>query len=422
MTLKNNVYDAAVIGGGLTGLTAAVYLAKAGKSVIVLEKEKQLGGLAQTTKVNEALFNLGPRAMYEGGAALRILSELDCLPKGGYASKSGMVGILQGEIVAVPADLSPEENMEWSELIGGLRRVETESIRSLSLHDWSENNIRHQRVRLLFHAMCRQWSYCDDMNVLSAGFVIEQGQLAAKGVRYVEGGWQTVVDDLRLAAVKAGATIAIGCKAERIKLRDGRVHALLLADGAEIEVSTIIAAAGGPDEVDRLLQGTVQISIGKWKKEARPLYASCLDVALRHMPYPERVFALGLDEPFYFSKHSGSVKLSDNGAHVLHVMKYNDNVSAQDAKTDEKKLILLLDLLEPGWEKEVVAIRFSPNVLVAHDSRTIHNNGAGPAPDPAVQEVPGLFVAGDWVGSEGRLADAGMASAKLAAEKVLDIV
>ncbi|UUZ81948.1 FAD-dependent oxidoreductase [Paenibacillus sp. P26] len=187
MTLEKNLYDAAVVGGGLTGLTAAVYLARAGKSVIVFEKESGLGGLARTTKLNGALFNLGPHAMYEGGAALRILNELGRLPKGGYASKGSMIGILQGRMVEVPGDLTPEENREWSRLMGGLSQIETESLRSISVEAWANLNIRHERVRLLFLAMCRQWSYCDEMGLLSAGFVLRQGQLAGKGVRYVEG-------------------------------------------------------------------------------------------------------------------------------------------------------------------------------------------------------------------------------------------
>jgi hypothetical protein len=333
-----------------------------------------------------------PMPCMRGGAALRILSELDCLPEGGYASKGSMIGILQGRIVEVPTDLTPEENTEWSKLMGGLGQIDTESIRSISLQEWAESRIHHECVRLFFYAMCRQWSYCDDMSLLSAGFVIKQGQLAGQGVKYVDRGWQTVVEDLHNAAVTAGATIATGYKTEQILLRDGRVHALLLSDGTVIQVSSIIAAAG-PDETCRLVQGAEQMSIGRWKRESRPQYAACLDVALKNLPYPERVFALGLDEHLYFSKHSGSVKLSD-----------------------------LLHLLEPGWEREVVAIRFLPNILVAHDSRTIHHNGTGPAPGPAVPEVPGLFVAGDWVGSEGRLADAGMASAKLAAQEVLNDV
>ncbi|GGD88327.1 phytoene desaturase family protein [Paenibacillus nasutitermitis] len=416
-----NRYDVAVIGGGLTGLTAAVYLARSGKSVVLLEKDSRLGGLAQTEQMNGALFNLGPHAMYEGGAALRILRELDCLPDGGYASKSGMIGIWQGKIVRVPVDLTPEENEEWSKLMGGLGQIDTHSIRAISIRDWVDRYVRHERVRLFFYAMCRQWSYCDNMSELSAGYVIEQGQLAGQGVRYVDGGWQTVVEALRQAAIEAGTTIATGRSVEQIVLEDDRVRTLLLSDGTEFKVSAVIAA-NGPNEVCRLIQGAERMSIGRWKNESRPLYAACLDIALQELPYPERVFALGLDQPLYFSKHSGAVRLSDNGAHVLHVMRYNDNEASRDSKADEAELIRLLDLLEPGWEREVVASRFTPNVLVAHDSRTIRHQGAGPAPGPIVPEVRGLYVAGDWVGADGRLADAGMASAKQAALEVMRYV
>ena len=37
-------WDAIVVGGGHNGLTAAAYLARAGQSVLVLERRDQLGG------------------------------------------------------------------------------------------------------------------------------------------------------------------------------------------------------------------------------------------------------------------------------------------------------------------------------------------------------------------------------------------
>ena len=44
-------YDAVVIGGGHNGLTSAAYLAKAGKSVLVLERRHVLGGAAVTEEI-----------------------------------------------------------------------------------------------------------------------------------------------------------------------------------------------------------------------------------------------------------------------------------------------------------------------------------------------------------------------------------
>jgi flavin-dependent dehydrogenase len=68
--MKN--FDVAVIGGGIAGLVATNDLARAGKSVVVLEKSSRLGGRAMTVKNNGACFNLGVHAIYKGGAAEEI--------------------------------------------------------------------------------------------------------------------------------------------------------------------------------------------------------------------------------------------------------------------------------------------------------------------------------------------------------------
>ena len=45
--LAKRDWDAIVVGGGHNGLTAAAYLARAGKSVLVLERRERLGGAAR---------------------------------------------------------------------------------------------------------------------------------------------------------------------------------------------------------------------------------------------------------------------------------------------------------------------------------------------------------------------------------------
>ena len=62
--------DVAIIGGGLAGLTAANYLAKEGKNVIVFDKSNRLGGRSMTKNETGALFNIGAHALYSGGEAM----------------------------------------------------------------------------------------------------------------------------------------------------------------------------------------------------------------------------------------------------------------------------------------------------------------------------------------------------------------
>ncbi|MBW7462051.1 NAD(P)/FAD-dependent oxidoreductase, partial [Paenibacillus sepulcri] len=130
-----------------------------------------------------------------------------------------------------------------------------------------------------------------------------------------EGGWQTVADKLRELAVQAGAVIATGRKTEQIAVGSGKVRSIVLSDGTPVEVSAVIAAVG-PDEACRMVEGSEHMSLGSWKAQSRPIYAACLDVALRCVPRPEHLFAVGMDQPLYYSNHSASVTLSDNGSYV----------------------------------------------------------------------------------------------------------
>src|ERR1041385_308990 len=68
--------DIVIIGAGLAGLTAAVILAHAGRSVTVFEQSSKVGGRARTENIDGFYFNQGPHALYLGGASAKILHEL----------------------------------------------------------------------------------------------------------------------------------------------------------------------------------------------------------------------------------------------------------------------------------------------------------------------------------------------------------
>ena len=58
--MKRNV----IIGGGSAGLTTAYYLCKAGRPVVVIEREKNIGGLARSFHYNGWCFDIGPHRFY----------------------------------------------------------------------------------------------------------------------------------------------------------------------------------------------------------------------------------------------------------------------------------------------------------------------------------------------------------------------
>ncbi|GAB4533376.1 MAG: hypothetical protein Fur0018_22650 [Anaerolineales bacterium] len=72
--MKN--YDAIVVGGGMAGLTAAAYLARTGRSVLLLEKNDKCGGLVSTFERDGFLFEGGVRALINAGIILPMLHEL----------------------------------------------------------------------------------------------------------------------------------------------------------------------------------------------------------------------------------------------------------------------------------------------------------------------------------------------------------
>ena len=99
---QSPLYDIAVIGGGLAGLTAAIYAARGGSSVILLEKGAAAGGRA-TTHVKEGYhFNQGPHALYRGGEAAQILNELGVRYSGGQPDGTGSWALRNGRRFSLP--------------------------------------------------------------------------------------------------------------------------------------------------------------------------------------------------------------------------------------------------------------------------------------------------------------------------------
>jgi phytoene dehydrogenase-like protein len=162
--------------------------------------------------------------------------------------------------------------------------------------------------------------------------------------------------------------------------------------------------------------------LARWAAAQFPVRAACLDVALHRLLRPEVRFALGLDRPLYFSVHSAAARLAPDGVAVAHVMKYLGPGPETPAPKVGQELEAFLEQVQPGWREHTRTQRLLPGMTVAHALPQADEGGLAGRPGVALAERPNLFLAGDWVGSEGMLADASAASAALAARRVLAVL
>src|SRR5262245_4858136 len=104
---------------------------------------------------------------------------------------------------------------------------------------------------------------------------------------------------------------------------------------------------------------------------------------------------------------------------MVHAMKYLKE-PASDVAAVRHELEGLVDLCQPGWRELVVDERFMPHMIAANQLETPEDGGLSGRPGPECLGLPGVYFAGDWVGPEGLLADAALASASEAAELILN--
>ena len=407
--------DVVVVGGGLAGLTAAAFAARSGASVVVLDGHG-LGGRARTATVHGFRFNQGPHALYETGEAMAVLRELGVDVPGGAPSRSIAV-IVDGAPQRFPVGpgsmlrtgaLSARGKAAAARLLAALPKHNASRVAGMTVNEWIAARELPDDAAALVHVLVRVSTYANAPDVLDAGAAVQQLQRALKGVRYLDGGWQNMVDGVAAAATGAGAQIIDHASVERIE-RAGNEWELRTSVG-DVHAASVVLAAGGPDVAARLL-GIDQPVLGDPGPKAR---ATCLDLGLGTSPDIPVLFST--DAPLYFSTHMPPARLGPAGMTVVQVAKY---LAPDESPSPEVGARELWDHaraagVERGGDA-VLASRYLHEMTVTYGIPQARLSGLDGRPSVAVAGMPGVFLAGDWVGREGMLADAAMASARHAA-------
>jgi phytoene dehydrogenase-like protein len=419
-----------IVGGGLAGLSAAVFLARAGRTVTIFERRRYLGGRAVTHLRHGYRFNLGPHAFYRNGLGWNVLRELGIPVRGGIPKQRG-VAILGGEQYKLPTNpwsllttsiFGPKAKAKAAMLLLRVRRIDPKPYASMTVREWIDANASEERLRQVLEAMFRLATYSDRADLQSARAALAQLRLAIRGVVYVDEGWQKIVDSLHSAAVASGVNFVTSSRVVSVHHDGGSVRGVELG-GLEVDVRNDTMSLAMPDMTDPdkgtlIPAETVLMAVDpSTARELAPdldwptssaVTAACLDIALSKLPEPRNTFALGIDKPLYYSVHSKWAQLTPKGGALLHAMKYGEGT--------EGELETLVDEMQPGWRELIVHRRFLPamtvsNALVEPEGRSSRMR--------AVTPVRGLYVAGDWVDEGGILSDAAFASARAAAKAIL---
>lgn len=413
---KDEGADVVVVGGGIAGLAAAAYAARAGRAVTLLERASYIGGRAITEERSGYYFNLGPHALYRAGPGVKVLRELGVPIHGRVPPSSGLT-MRGGELQTLPASpwsvmatnlLGFGDKLEMSRIFATFTRIDTSKLGHVSVAEWLQRKARSPRVRELFTALVRLGTYANEPERMSAAVAVRQLQMALKGVYYLDHGWQTLVDGLRSVAEAAGARIVTS--APVVAIERGPAPVVRVDGGRQFSASAVILAATPRLAADLLDEP----GLASFAEAATPVRAAALDIGLSALPRPRDRFVLGIDTPLYFSVHSDYGDLAPEGGAVVQLAKYL-GPEQPDAKALEGELETLMDLAQPGWRELVVERRFLPNLVVANVLPTAEQGGLAGRPGPEIAGVPNVFLAGDWVGGEGWLVDAPLASARRAA-------
>jgi phytoene dehydrogenase-like protein len=299
---QNSIYDAIIIGAGHNGLTAAAYLARAGYSILVLERRDIVGGCCVTEQIapgcrasttSYIASMLRPEVIRDLRLADHGLRMVPCdpalqvpFPDGRLVSwwsnrdrvvkelrmispkdaetfvhvddrLKKLARYLQPFFLEPPPEPGTQSFDGWSDLFRagkrfrGISATEISQLVSFltgSLGDFLDRNYESEKIKTLFLANNVYGKHGGPyqpgsalgllFHLLSGGEHEQQGFYG-----HVMGGMGSITSAMAKAARGFGAEIRTSAAVQQIDSRQGRVRAVVLEDGTEIRARVVLSNA-----------------------------------------------------------------------------------------------------------------------------------------------------------------------------------
>jgi len=318
-------WDAVVVGGGHNGLTAAAYLARAGRSVLVLEAREQLGGAATLDRpFGDDRYLVSPCAYVVGLLHPLVVDELDLrrhgfdlvlldpslwcpFPDGtsiavyadaertlaqvaalapadvdGFRAYEALFERIRRALRTGPRDTWVGESPDRAELAEILDPEALDVVLHRSIADVVEEHVRDERLRALLHGqgVIGTWAGPRDPGTAAVHAMHAMGTLAGGRWGYVRGGTGRVSFALADVAREHGAVLASGVPVAAIEPGVG----VRLAGGELIRAAVVVSNAD-PKRTTALCASDVPTAwrarVAAWRSTSPVLKINC---ALSRLP------------------------------------------------------------------------------------------------------------------------------------------
>ena len=260
--MSENTFDALVIGSGLGGLTAAALLAKAGRKVCVIERNRSVGGAASAFKKGaltiEPALHQTPDPREPGDPKHEILKELGLIDeiewvpvRPFYSVKGGLVG----DVLDVPVGFDaahhalsqrfPKSRSGFAQLFGAMEQIH-DGVNELATAGEERSLRKFLRAGMKLRPLIRDWRastagmldrflggdeaakcavgatigyYADDARRLAWPFfaMAQAGYFKAGGV-FIKGGSRVLSMKLARVVTRAGGSVLLGREATGVDL------------------------------------------------------------------------------------------------------------------------------------------------------------------------------------------------------------
>lgn len=264
MTLPKN-RPVVIVGGGITGLSAAWLLAEAGVETVVVEKEGRLGGLARSFTYGDFTFDIGPHRFHTYLPEVEgfIRDVLD-----GRALEINRNSKLQFQGRFYPWPLHPSRSLfrfppgvalrVLRDMLVGFPRHETESFRDQIIHMYGETLYRHffegystKFLGIPPEVTHRDWAKTGvDRAIIDTRMRIESLWALAWTIMttwrkpemtflYPRGGCEQFIRNLRERLEALGGVILCGREVDDLGASGGRIESVVVGD-RQIDPSLVV--------------------------------------------------------------------------------------------------------------------------------------------------------------------------------------